>query len=351
VDADIGAGKGVALTESRIDADHIIVATGSRPLALPVPGANDSRVLDSDGVLALSTVPSSLLIVGAGAVGCEWSQIFARLGAAVTLVEMLPGVLPRSDADLGKELARALKREGVAVHTGTSIAAVRDAGPELEIDLVEVASGAMTTQRAQYVLIGAGRGPVTDGLRLDAAGVQLDGKGWIPTDEYQSTNVPSVLAIGDVTGRALLAHVASRQGVVAVENLAGLSPTPVHPDRIPAVTFTDPEVATVGLTEAEARASDPAVLVGRFVFSANGRAVAQGEERGFVKVVAESHLGRVLGVHIIGSHAGELLPEAVMALELESTLDELGSVIRSHPTMAEAVGEAALDALGRPLNI
>jgi dihydrolipoamide dehydrogenase len=255
-----------------------------------------------------------MIVVGAGAVGCEWSQIFARLETAVTLVEMLPQVLPREDAEVGKEMARALKAEGIAIHTGTSISAVEDLGSEVEVQLAEVAGGAGTTVKSEYVLVAAGRGPLTEGLDLADVGVATDTKGWIITDEYQHTNVPSILAIGDVTGQALLAHVASRHGIVAVEKLAGLSPDPVRCDRIPSVTFTDPEVASVGLTEAQAREKDPAAKVGKFVFSANGRAIAQGIEGGFVKVVADSHFGRVLGVHMVGPHVGEMLPEAVLVV-------------------------------------
>lgn len=352
VATDIGAGKGTALTQPEtVEARHIIVATGSRPLALPVPGVDLPRVLDSDGALALTAVPSSIVVVGAGAVGCEWSQIFARLGAQVTLVEMLPAVLPRSDEDLGKELAKALKAEGIAIHTGTSITAIRDLGAELEVHLVDLAGGSGSTVNAEYVLIGAGRGPLTEGLDVEAAGVAVDDKGWITTDGYQRTNVPSVLAIGDVTGKVLLAHVASRQGIVAVEKLAGLAPEPVRTERIPTVTYTDPEVASVGLTEAEARQRDAQAKVGRFVFAANGRALAQGVEGGLVKVVADSRYGTVLGVHMVGPHVGELLAEAVLALELEATLDEFTSVIRSHPSLSEAVGEAGLAALGRALHM
>ncbi len=352
VSADIGAGKGTALEQTEtIEASHIIVATGSKPLSLPVTGVDHPRVLDSDGALALTDVPKSIVVVGAGAVGCEWSQIFRRLGAEVTLVEMLPAVLPRSDADLGKEITKALQAEGVAIHTGTSITAVKDVEAGVKVHLVELAGGAGSTIRTEYVLIAAGRGPLTDGLALEQAGVATDTKGWIITDDFQRTNMPSVLAIGDVTGKALLAHVASRQGIVAVEKLAGLSPQPVREDRVPAVTYTDPEVAGVGLTEEEARQKDPGVLVGRFVFAANGRALAQGVEGGLVKVVAEPKYGRVLGVHMAGPHVGELLAEAVLALELEATLDEFTSVIRSHPSLSEAVGEAGLAAQGRALHM
>ena len=200
------------------------------------------------------------------------------------------------------------------------------------------------------MLVAAGRAPLTEGLELGAAGVVTDAKGWIPADRWQRTNVPSVLAIGDVTGKALLAHVASRQGIVAVEKLAGLDPTPVRDDRIPSVTYTDPEVASVGLTEAQAREQGLPVQVGHFPFAASGRALAAGTERGHVKVVAESRFGRVLGVHMVGAHVGELLAECVLALELECTLDEVTSIIRPHPTLSETIGEAALAARGHALH-
>lgn len=352
VSADIGAGRGAIFDGTQtVEAEHFIVATGSRPLALPVPGVDSPRVLDSDGALALTAVPSSIVVVGAGAVGCEWSQIFSRLGAKVTLVEMLPHVLPREDVDMGKELAKALRAEGVTIHLGTSITAVKDLGSEVDVSLVELEGGAGTAVRAEYVLIAAGRGPLTDGLGLGIAGVRTDAKGWITTNEYQRTNVPSILAIGDVTGQALLAHVASRQGIVAVEKLAGLSTQPMRADRIPSVTYTDPEVASVGLSEAQAREKDARAKVGTFLFAANGRALAQGTDGGLVKVVADGRFGQILGVHMVGPHVGEMLGEAVLALELESTLDEFTSVIRAHPSLSEAVGEAALAAQGRALHL
>jgi len=352
VSSDIGAGKGAALPETAtVEAGHIIVATGSIPLGLRVPGAGHPRVLDSDGALALTAVPSSIVVVGAGAVGCEWSQIFARLGARVTLVETLPTVLPREDADSSAEIARVLDDEGVTVKTETAVEAIVEAGSDLAVELAPTGGGPRRTVEAEYVLVAAGRAPLTDGLGLEAVGVHTDAGGWITTDEYQRTNVPSVLAVGDVTGGPLLAHVAYRQGIVAVEKLAGLSPLPVRHGRVPSVTYTDPEVAGVGLSEAQARAAGMSVLVGRFPLSANGRAAAQGVEHGLVKVVADARFGRVLGVHIVGPQAGELLAEAVLALELEVTLDELVSVMRAHPSLSEAVGEAALAAQSRALHL
>ncbi|MHB0978832.1 MAG: dihydrolipoyl dehydrogenase [Thermoleophilia bacterium] len=338
---------GAAAGRETIHAPHIIVATGSQPARFPVPGADHPRVIDSDGALALQEVPRRLLVVGGGAVGCEWSTIFARFGAKVTLVEMLPRLLPREDADMGAVLAVNMTKMGVAVHTGTSVASITARGDTLEVELTGECQARLETD---VVLVAAGRAPLTDGLSLENAGVAVAERGWITADHAGRTNVPSVLAIGDVTGRALLAHVASRQGVVAVETLAGHSPAPVRDDRIPSVTYTDPEVASVGLTEDAARDLGLQVEVGRFPFSASGRAVAAGTETGLVKVVAESRFGRVLGVHMVGPHVGELLAEAVLALELEATLDEMTSVIRAHPTLSEAVGEASLAALGMALH-
>jgi dihydrolipoamide dehydrogenase len=337
---------GTAAEEIR--AGHIIVATGSRPTTLALPGTDHPRVIDSDGALALTEVPARLLVVGGGAVGCEWSTIFNRLGAEVTLVEVLPTLLPREEPELSKVLTTALTHDGVTVKTGTSLVAVAEVAGGLRVEL----SGAETAALdVDYVLMAAGRRPNSEGLALEAAGVHLDPKGWITTDRWLCTNVPSVLAVGDVTGQALLAHVASRQGIVAVEKLAGLSPTPVRADRIPSVTYTDPEVASVGLSEAQARQAGLDAQVGMFPFAASGRALASGVENGQVKVVADARFGRVLGVHLVGAHVGELLAEAVLALELEATLDELTSVIRAHPTLSETIGEAALAAGGHGLHI
>jgi len=345
VAADIGSGtEGVFEGTETVEATHIIVATGSKPAVIPVPGTDHPRVLDSDGALALTDVPASILVVGAGAIGCEWSMIFGRLGSKVTLVEMLPTILPREEKDISSVVAKALKAEGITVHAGTSITAIKDKGADLE---VELSGGPGGTISAEYVLIGAGRAPMTEGLGLEAAGVQMDPKGWIPVDDWMQTNVPSVLAVGDVTGRALLAHVASRQGIVAVETLAGLDPQPIRANCIPSVTYTDPEVASVGLTEAQATEQGISVVTGKSYFRANGRASAQETEAGLVKVVAEAESGRLLGVHMVGSHVGELVAEAVLALEMEVTLDEWTAVVRAHPTLSEAPRDAALMAVGR----
>jgi dihydrolipoamide dehydrogenase len=344
---DSGAADAEEAVET-VAAAHIMIATGSKPVRFPVPGADLAGVIDSDGALALRAVPSRLLVVGGGAVGCEWSTVFSRFGSQVTLVEMLPTLLPRVEPELSRILTGTMTKGGITVHTGTSVAAVTQTADGLLVALTGAHAGTVVVDN---VLVAAGRGPLTEGLDLPAAGVATDGRGWIPVDRYQRTNIPSVLAIGDVTGRALLAHVASRQGIVAVEKLAGLIPDPVRDDRIPAVTYTDPEVASVGLTEADARERGLTVQIGTFPFAASGRALASGVQTGLVKIVADCAYGRVLGVHLIGAHVGELLAEAALALDLEATVDELSAVIRAHPTLSETIGEAALAVRGHALHV
>lgn len=337
--------------ETTIPATSIVIATGSVPAPPPVPGAHHPRVLDSDGALALDHVPHRLIVLGGGAIGCEWSTIFSRLGSQVTLIEMLPSLLPRTEPELGRLLAKTLQTEGVDIRTNTTLESIEGDDERVRVVLAgDGAAGSEETIDADYVLTAVGRMPNTAGLGLEAAGVDTGTGGWIEIDQYCRTSAASVYAIGDVTGGPLFAHVASRQGVIVAETLAGLSPKPIRVDRIPAVTFTDPEIAGVGLTEDEAADKGFDVQVGRFPLSASGKAVAIGHDTGMVKIVAERRFGRVLGCHIAGPNAGDLLAEAVLALDLEATLAELTSVIRSHPTLSEAVGEAAMAAEGGALH-
>jgi dihydrolipoamide dehydrogenase len=347
VSAEVAAGLGsMGSTVDTLDAGHIVIATGSRPAGLPPDCVAHPRVIDSDGALALKALPSSLLVVGAGPIGCEWSFIFAGLGCKVTLVTRRPHVLPQEDPDLGAVLAETLRAMDVTIHTGTRVASIVGAEDDVE---VELDGECQRTVTAEYVLVAAGRLPLTEGLELESIGIETEGAGWVKVDDYLRTNVPSVLAIGDVTGRCLLAHVAFSHAVIAVEKLAGLSPKPARADRIPNVVYTEPEVASVGLTEAQAREGGLGISIGEFPNFANARAVTRGQEEGFVKVVADSGSGRVLGVHMIGPDAGELIADAVSALEKEWTLDEVAEVMRPHPTLCESLGEACLTAAGRPL--
>jgi dihydrolipoyl dehydrogenase len=333
-----------------VEAEHILVATGSKAAGLDCVGADHPRVIDSDGILALKRLPASVLVVGAGAIGCEWSSILAGLGCRVTLMTRRQHVLPREDPDIGSALGECLAAQGVDILTGTHVESISGTGGGTDGAVTALLEGdCARSLTVEYLLVAAGRLPLTDGLNLETIGVETEGPGWIKVDEYQRTNVPSVLAIGDVTGRSLFAHAAFRQALVAVEKLAGLSPQPTRVDRIPYVAYTRPEVAGVGLTEEQARAQGLAVTVAQAPNFTNARAVIKGHEEGFVKVVAEQGSGRLLGVHMIGIQAGELIPDAVSALEKGWTLEELAAVIRPHPALCESLGEACLTAAGRPL--
>jgi dihydrolipoamide dehydrogenase len=347
-----GAKGGTALSGDSVgtrllEAETIMLATGSQPVSLPIPGADLPGVVDSDGGLALREVPPRLLVVGGGAIGCEWSMNFARLGSQVVLLEIEPSILPLEEPELGRLLTERMRREGIRVRAGTTPVAIEKVASGLRVELGGAEPG---TLEVDIVLVVAGRLSDTTDLGLDNAGLAPDEQGFLRVDEYCRTAQSSIVAIGDLTGVALRSHVAGRQGVLAVERLAGLDPPPIRRDRIPLVTYSDPEVASVGLREAEARDAGIDLVTGAFSLAASGRAIAMGEEGGLVKVVAERSSGSLLGVHMVGPHAGELIGQAALALELGAKLEDLSSMPRSHPTLWENLGEAALAALGRPLH-
>lgn len=331
----------------RVEADRFIIATGSRPASLPVPGLDSPAVLDSTGALALSELPESLIIVGGGAVGVEFASLFHALGVEVTLIEMLPRLLPRMEAMLGRTLERALKRRKLQVLTDTRLKQVKDLGGQLEVE-VEGRAGTQAL-RSQKMLLAVSRLPNVENVGLQEAGVRYDRRG-IAIDEGMRTNVPHIYAIGDVTGGVMLAHWASHMGVAAAENALGGS-VALRDRAVPSCVFSLPEVASVGLSEEEASEKGHEVLVGEFPFLANGKALAHGETEGAVKFVAEKKYGQILGLHIIGLHASDLILLGGLALTLEATLDEFKETIAPHPTLCEAISEAALDALGIPLSI
>jgi dihydrolipoamide dehydrogenase len=341
------AGNG---TSEIIEARNVIVATGSRPAVPPIPGADDREVvLTSDDALDLPTLPRSIVVIGGGAVGAEWADIFQAFGCETTLLEMMPTLLPLEDEEIGKALARLFGRRGIKVLTGARVLAIERGGEGEALVRYQGADGAEATVAAERVLLGVGRAPLTTDLGLESAGVRLD-RGWVPVDEAMRTNVPGIYAIGDITRHQLLAHVASHQGLVAVERIAGRERR-VDYDRVPACTFTHPEVASVGLTEARAREAGYAVQVGRFPFAALGRAQTVGATDGFVKIVADARYGEILGVHILGAAASDMIAEATLALQLEATLDDLVETIHAHPTWPEATAEAALAARGLALHL
>jgi dihydrolipoamide dehydrogenase len=331
----------------RVEATDYVIATGSRAASLSIPGLDTSAALASDDALALDTLPQSILVLGAGPIGVEFATLFRGCGVQVTLVEILPRVLPTIDADLGAEVERELKRAKVKVYTASKVTRVEGRAHghavTVENDSEQIAL------EVDRILLAVGRRPNVEELGLKSAGVAVEKRG-ISVDDHMQTNVPHVYAVGDVTGGVLLAHVAMHEGIVAAENALGHERA-MNYAAVPSCVFTSPEVATVGLSEEQARQSGYDVQVGKFPFRGNGKALAHGEYDGLVKIVADSEYGQILGVHIVGPHASDLIQEATMALTLEATLDEFDATIHPHPTLTEALAEAALAAQGRALHI
>jgi dihydrolipoamide dehydrogenase len=325
-------------------ADEIVVATGSKPRSVPGVTIDRRSIITSDDAVALPSVPARLAILGSGAVGVEFASIFRRFGSHVTVIELQPRLVPNEDAAVSAELSRAFRKRGIDVRVAATLT-----GAEVVDGAVHIATESGGQAAAPLVvdtlLVATGRAPVTDGLGVDDVGFALD-RGYIVVDDLCRTNVPGISAIGDVIAIAdrphpQLAHVSSAEGVLVAERLAGLDVHPLDYDQVPACTYSDPEIASVGLTEAEAAARGFDVRVGQFPFSALGRAKIAGEPEGFVKIVGEADCDQLLGVHIIGGRATEIIAEATAALRLESTVEELVRTIHAHPTMAEAIGEAA----------
>lgn len=328
---------------------HILIATGSVPREIGLAPSDGQRILNSDHILNLDRVPTSLVVLGAGAVGTEFASIFTSFGSKVTLLEMLPRVLPIEDEEVSKELARVLKKRGVDVRTSSQLMAV-DASGELLRLAVKGKDGETRELEAETLLVAVGRAPVSQDLGLEDLGIGLD-KGYLQVNEYMQTAVPNVYAIGDVVDTPWLAHVASSEGILAVEHMAGEEARPLNYDHVPSCTYCEPEVASVGLTEAEARQRGYDVAVGKFPFTALAKAAILGKAEGFVKVVRETQYDELLGVHIIGAHATDLIAEACVALRVESTTEELFRSMHAHPTLSEAVVEAAHAAFGHPIHI
>ncbi len=326
----------------------VLVATGSVPREVPVAPTDGEAVLNSDHALQFPEVPASIVVAGAGAVGCEFASLFASFGSEVTLIEMLPRLLPLEDEEVSKELARAFKKRGIKTLTDTKLGGVERGAKGLEIALES--GGKAEKVSAEKLLVAIGRAPVTEGIGLEELGIELD-KGYVPVDGTMRTSAQSVYAIGDVVRTPWLAHVASAEGILAVEHMAGQDVRPIDYDKVPSVTYCEPEVGSVGLTEAEARERGHEVAVGKFPFSALGKAAIVGKTGGFVKVVRETAYDELLGVHIIGPHATDLIAEACVALRIESTTEELFRTIHAHPTLSEGLAEAAHAASGHAIHI
>lgn len=329
-----------------VEATSVIVASGSRAASLPIPGLQGEGIMTSDDALALQELPESLLIIGAGAIGVEFATLFAQCGVQVTLVEVLPRVLPLLDSELGAEVEKSLRKMRVRVHTNSRVT-----GVERQEDGLHVAihSAEDTTVVAQKVLVAVGRRPNIEDMGLDVAGVYTERQG-IVVDEYMRTNVPHIYAIGDVTGGTLLAHVAAHGGVIAAENALG-GKRAIHYNAVPSCVFGQPEVATVGVSEDQAREQGVDIRVGKFPFHPNGKAATLGESDGFAKVILAADTGRILGLHIVGPHASDLIQEGTVAMHFGGTASDIGGIIHPHPTLTEAIEEAALAAEGRALNL
>ena len=329
----------------------VVIATGSRVKGLPQAGLelNKTTVLSSDEALVLEKAPKTMAIVGAGAVGCEFADVFAAFGTQVTLIDVAPAILPLEDADCSAELTKAFRKRKIEVVAGAKIGNVKVGKNSVSMSLD--AGGKKTDLEVEKVLVAAGRAPNVEDIGLKEQGVQLTDRGFIRINERMETTAKGIYAIGDVAGPPMLAHKGSREGVVLAELLAGQHAHPVNYGNIPNATYCHPEVASIGMTEGQCKEKKLDYKVGRFPFSANGRARTSGETEGFVKIIRDSKYGEILGAHIIGSHATELLHELAVARENEFTVEEVDLAIHAHPTLSEAVAEACLDSLGRVLHI
>ena len=334
-------------SETVLDGRHILLATGSRPRSLPGVTIDNARVLDNVGLLRLPTVPRSLAILGCGAVGTEFASLFAAFGTTVTLIEMLPTILPAEDEDVSGVVARELQRRNVTIRTGASVTGVAASDDGVRVTLR--AGDAEETVDADYALVAVGRAPIVEGLGLDEVGIHPE-RGGIPVNAEMRTAVPTISAAGDVIGGYLLAHVAYAEATIAVEAAAGREPAPLDPTLMPRATYSIPQVASCGLTEREAGRQGHDVAVGRFPFTANARASILGQREGLVKIVTDRRIGEILGIHMVGPEVTELLPEGVLGKSLEATALEIGQAVHAHPTLSEAVKEAALAALGRAVH-
>ena len=331
----------------RLKAKRILIATGSRVAGLPFLEFDGETVLSSDDAIALGQAPESMAVIGGGAIGLELGSVWARLGTAVTVVELLPRIAATFDDDITQALQKLLQRQGLKFHLGSGVESVERTGGGIQLTAAK--GDEKLVLEAEKVLVAVGRKPNTEGLGAAEAGVELDERGCIKTDAEWQTSVPGIYAIGDVVAGPMLAHKAEQEAIAAVERMAG-KPGSVNYDVIPSVIYTAPELAAVGLTEAEAKANGNEIAVGTFPFQANGRAVAGGHADGLAKVIADKAAGRVLGAQILSANASELIAEAVLLMELAGNAEDLARTIHAHPTMSEGLREAAHIAIGEPLH-
>jgi dihydrolipoyl dehydrogenase len=322
----------------------VILATGSEPKSLPGVAIDEKLVISSNGAVRNEAKPKSIIIIGAGAVGVEFADVYRSYGVEVTLLEALPRIVPVEDEEVSAQLTRSLSRRGITIKTGVKVSAVKPGGAGVVVDT----DGGRF--EAAQVLMAVGRGARTKGVGLEALGVAME-RGFVKVSPTMETSVKGVYAIGDMAGAPLLAHKAMAEGVVAAEAIAGKNPRPIDYGNVPSCTYCRPQVASIGLTEAKAKEGGRELAIGKFPFTANGKAVALGETEGFVKVIADKKTGEILGVHIIGPEATEMIHEFAVGRTLEATVDEIMHTIHAHPTLSEAALEATLAALGHAIHI
>jgi dihydrolipoamide dehydrogenase len=327
---------------------NIILAMGSVPRDLPHIKADGKRIINSDHILKIEKIPSSMLVIGAGAVGCEFASIFSRFGTKTTIVEVMPQLLPIEDDEISKEFTRVFKKKGIDVYADAKVLSceVSDAGVKSVVET----KGKQVTIETEIVLSATGRGPVTSGCGLENTKVVMDKRGFIEVDPLMRTAEPGIYAIGDIVPTPALAHCASAEGILAVEHIAGKDVRPIRYEHVPNATYTDPEVASVGLTEKKAKERGYEVKVGKFPFTANSKAKIVGDANGLVKYVVDAKYDEILGVHIVGPKATELIVEACAALALEATAESIAKTIHAHPTLSEALMEAAEDVAGHAIH-
>ena len=332
------------------EATNIILATGSRPRDLPVLKIDEDRIWSSTGALMQEKAPESLFIVGAGAIGMEFADVYNAYGSKVTVVEALERILPLEDAEVSTFIERLYKKRGMEIHTGARFKQAKTSKDGVSVSF-EDREGNEQTLDVDYVLSAVGRVPNSEDLGLDSVDAKVDERGFVLVDRYLSTNIPGLYAIGDVAGHQLLAHKASHEGITCVEHITGHGHGAVDYDNVPNCTYCHPEVASVGLTELQAKEMGYDIEVGKFPWAAIGRAVASGHSDGFIKVIRDKQFSEILGAHIVGPHATELIAEFVLGRHLESTVEELEKAMHPHPTLSEGVAESALASLGRPIHI
>jgi dihydrolipoamide dehydrogenase len=325
--------------QQTLETKNVIIATGS--VVRPIPGfeTDGQRIVNSDHILELKDVPKSLVVMGSGAVGVEFASIYSRFGARATIVELMPRMMPLEDEEVSKEIEKAFRKRKITVLTGTKLEKMEKTDGGVKVTGKD-AKGTDVSLEAEMLLVAVGRMPYLEGLGIEGTKIKVE-RGSVQVDEFCRTGEPNVFAIGDVIPTPWLAHLASKEGILVVEQIAGEKPQPINLRQVPSCTYCDPEVASVGLTEAKAREEGYDVKVGKFPFSASGKARILGEEEGFVKIVADKKYDEILGAHVIGPHATEIIHECIVAMHLESTAEELGRTIHAHPTVSESVMEAA----------